>query len=82
MPVLATIDSHLIYTCVNNGRHSLKDLILLEHNFGRFALMSVGACSSQVLPVFISVSKPLESFLKRKKKLSIIYSFIDTVRFS
>lgn len=53
----------LNYTCVNNWRCSPKDLILLESNFGRFALMSVGARSSRVLPVLISVSKPLESLL-------------------
>lgn len=81
MPVLATVDSHLIYTCVNNWRHSPKDLILLEHNFGRFVLMSVGAGSSQVLPVLIRVSLSPCKVCFKKKKASCL-SFIDTVRFS
>lgn len=64
--VLATVDPHFIYTCVNNWRHCPKDLILLEPNFGRFALMSGGACSSQVLPL-VSLN-PRKVGLKKNNK--------------
>lgn len=82
MPVLAAIDSRLIYTCVNNWRHGPKDLVLLEWNFGRFVEMSVGARSSQVLPALIRVSLgPWKVCFKKTEKAACL-SFIDTVRFS
>lgn len=68
MPALATVDSHLIYTCVNNERHGQQDLILLERNhFGKFVLMSVGTCSIHILTVLIIMSlSPWKVCLKKK----------------
>lgn len=77
MPALTTVDSHLIYTCVNNRRHGQQDLILLEHNhFGQVCTDASG--SIQVLTVLIIMSlSPCKVWLKKKRKVPIIYWHYD-----